>query len=403
MLGNMVARTNFKHIGLLVYGRFPTEKAYGGHVFEVAKSFSELDIKTTIFYSKTNNKKTIYEDPNIFYGINSNINFVEINNFDFTKFKYYEFLPEFLKKIFWSIGSVLWSKFHLNHFLDCDLLWSTNPNVLTPFRKKDKVLIYEKHGAAKYFQKYSIKILSKYQSCVLVGSSKTSYDELNTLNNKNAIFLPNGVDLNRYLPNTKQFSSPINIGYIGMLETYQIDKGVFDAFKILKKISESYNISITLIGDPESYRNEIDKEFANSGIKYTSKKRVPLGEVANEISKLDIGIIPYPSDHHMETYASPMKMFEYAAAGVVIVASNIKSHTDLHELNLGIKYFEKDNYQDFEDKIKELLENKNLIEKLHKLSVDNIEKLSWSNRSKKLIDFASVAQLDRAPDFGSGG
>ena len=53
----MVAQTNFKHIGLLVYGRFPTEKAYGGHVFEIAKSFTELGIKTTVFFSKTNNKK----------------------------------------------------------------------------------------------------------------------------------------------------------------------------------------------------------------------------------------------------------------------------------------------------------------------------------------------------------
>ena len=59
MLGNMVARTNFKHIGLLVYGRFPTEKAYGGHVFEIAKSFTELGIKTTVFFSKTNNKKRL--------------------------------------------------------------------------------------------------------------------------------------------------------------------------------------------------------------------------------------------------------------------------------------------------------------------------------------------------------
>ena len=68
-----------------------------------------------------------------------------------------------------------------------------------------------------------------------------------------------------------------------------------------------------------------------------------MSEVASEMKNLDIGIVPYPSDHHMETYASPMKVFEYAAAGVVIIASNIKSHLDLSELELGIKYFEKDN------------------------------------------------------------
>ena len=264
-------------------------------------------------------------------------------------------------------------------------------------------MIYEKHGAAKYFQKLSNKILSKDKNCFFVGTSKTSYNELNGLSSKNTIYLPNGVDLERYLPNSKTFSSTINIGYIGMLETYQNDKGVADSFKVLKKLAHNYDISVTLIGDPENYRQAIDKEFVDSGVKYLSKKRVPLGEVAKEISKLDIGIVPYPSEYHMETYASPMKIFEYAAAGAVIVASDIKSHKDLSELNLGIKYFEKDNFDDFENKLKELLENRNLIEELHNLSINNIAKFTWNNRSKKLINFASVAQLDRAPDFGSGG
>ena len=77
-----------------------------------------------------------------------------------------------------------------------------------------------------------------------------------------------------------------------MLETYQTDKGVADSFKVLKKLAHNYDISVTLIGDPESYRQTIDEEFVDSGVKYLSKKRVPLGEVANEISKLDIGIVP---------------------------------------------------------------------------------------------------------------
>ena len=84
--------------------------------------------------------------------------------------------------------------------------------------------------------------------------------------------MPNGVDLKRYLPNTKEFSSTINIGYIGMLETYEKDKGVLQSFKILKKLAKDYDISITLIGDPESYRKKIDKEFVDSDINYLSKK-----------------------------------------------------------------------------------------------------------------------------------
>ena len=54
--------TEIKNVGILVYGRFPTEKAYGTHIVEVAKAFLSNHKKVTIFYSKTSNKYTISED-----------------------------------------------------------------------------------------------------------------------------------------------------------------------------------------------------------------------------------------------------------------------------------------------------------------------------------------------------
>ena len=59
--------TKLSKLALIVYGRFPTERAYGAHVFEVAKSFSELNIETTILYSKTDNSLTVNQDPKSFY------------------------------------------------------------------------------------------------------------------------------------------------------------------------------------------------------------------------------------------------------------------------------------------------------------------------------------------------
>ncbi len=395
--------TKLSKLALIVYGRFPTERAYGAHVFEVAKSFSELNIETTILYSKTDNSLTVNQDPKSFYGIDTNVQFQELNNTDLTKYKIYEILPSLFKKILWSFSAIYWAKRNREEFKKFDILWSTNPNVLVPLKKLKKIIIFEKHGAAKYLQRISIKLLSVYPKTNFIATSKHSYKELVKLKNAKTLYLPNGVDTERYNNSDKKFTEILNIGYVGMLETYGVKKGVYEAFKELSNLSKKYKISLTLIGDPLHERQRIEDIFKNSDVKLISKPRIPLSEVAEEMKKLDIGIIPYPLEKHMNLYASPMKFFEYAASGVVVVASNIQSHEDLQEFNLGVEYFEKENFEDFKLKIENLLNNRTHLIDLFNRSTKNIEKLSWKNRSKAIIEFASVAQLDRASDFGSEG
>ena len=395
--------TNLNKIALIVYGRFPTERAYGAHVFEVAKSFSDLKLETSILYSKTENKLTIDQDPQAFYGIDSNIQFKQLENIDLTKYKIYEILPSFIQKIIWSFSAYIWAKKNIKHFQYYDVLWSTNPNILVPLKKIKKVLVFEKHGAAKYLQRISIKILSKYSKINFIATSKKSFEELFKLNKEKTLYLPNAVDINRYKNSSKSVNETINIGYVGMLETYGVKKGVYEAFKELLKLSKNYKISLTLIGDPSNERERIESIFKSSDVALISKPRLPLFEVAKEIKKLDIGIIPYPDVKHMNLYASPMKFFEFAASGVAIVASDIKSHKDLKQLNLGVQYFEKNNFSDFRHKIENLLKNRDQITYLSNLSERNIKNFSWEKRSKTILEFASVAQLDRASDFGSEG
>ena len=45
-----------KNIGLIVYGRFPTEKAYGSHLIDTANGFLQNGLNVHIFYSQTANK-----------------------------------------------------------------------------------------------------------------------------------------------------------------------------------------------------------------------------------------------------------------------------------------------------------------------------------------------------------
>ena len=267
-------------------------------------------------------------------------------------------------------------------------MWSTNPNLLISHISNHERIIYEKHGAGKFIQKYVVKKLSKYKNVFFVGTSKTSYYELLSLSPERTIHLTNGVNLNSY--KTKEFHEKklkLNIGYIGMLETYGEDKGVKKAFLELKNIAKDYDFKLTLIGGPKEKIDEIVEEFQDTNIELFYKYKIPKNQVPEYIKNLDIGIVPYPNEFHMTNYASPLKIFEYAAGNAAILSSDIKSNLELNDTQLGITYFKAGDYIDFREKITKLILDDDFRNSLIENSKKNINNFSLKNRIELLINF----------------
>ena len=376
-----------KNIGIIVYGRFPTEKAYGSHIIDTSIGFLDNECSVSVFYSKTSNKKTLEIDPEKYYG-NSEINFIEVKNYDFTKLFFYDLIPNFIQKIFWTLGAFFWSKKLENYLNDIDTLWSTNPNLLINHVSNHERIVYEKHGAGKFIQKYVVRKLSKYKNVFFVGTSKTSYNELLSLSPERTIYLTNGVDINSYKTIESHEKKPkLNIGYIGMLETYGEDKGVKKAFLELKNIAKDYDFKLTLIGGPKEKIDEIVEEFKDTNIELLYKYKIPKNQVPKYIKNLDIGIVPYPNEFHMTNYASPLKIFEYAAGNAAILSSDIKSNLELRDTQLGITYFSAGDYVDFNKKITKLILDDDFRNSLIENSKKNINNYSLKNRIEVLINF----------------
>ena len=89
----------------------------------------------------------------------------------------------------------------------------------------------------------------------------------------------------------------------------------------------------------------------------------------------------------MSNYASPLKIFEYAAANTVILSSDIKSNLELSETELGIMYFKAGDFDDFRDKVVQLITTSDLRNSLIEKSKNNIVNYSLNQRMKKLIEF----------------
>ena len=380
---------NQETVAMALFARFPSEMAYSHHVIQIAKGFAKNNCKVNIYYPKTYNKNTLSETPEEYYGKLSNINFVEIENVDITSFKIYEILPNLLKKIFYSLNTFIWSR-KLKNNSNENLIWSTNPNILAISKKYFGNVVYEKHGQARYIQKLSISILKKSNNVLMVGVTEFATNEL-SVNFDNTLYLPNGVDNNIFLRKETNLSiNNITVGYIGMLETYGVDKGVLNSIIEIDKISTEVRLNVEVIGGPENKLYEL-REFiktTNSDKNYIIKSIIPHEKVPDTLNNFDIGIVPYPSDTHMNRYASPMKIFEMAACGVPILASDIESHKELEKFKLGIIYFKNGNFSDFSSKLQELILDEKLRDKLSKLSLNNIDNLSWEKRMKTILTSA---------------
>lgn len=374
-----------KKVAVITFARFPSEMAYGIHLVQIAKSFVENNCDVNIYYPKTYNLKTISQQPSNYYKINSDINFKEIGNLDITSYKIYSIAPKILQKFAYSINTFVWGYKVRKNLENEDFLWSTNPNLILILKSLFKKSFYEKHGEAKYIQKFSISKLKRDKNVQMIGITKKSYEELSDSINP-PIYLPLGVDRKLFFPKNLE-TSHLTIGYVGMLETHNVDKGVLNACKEIVKLNNDFETKTIIVGGPNKKLEEIKKfvEINNKSSYFEINKFVPHEEVPEIISKFDIGIVPYPNNKHMNLYASPMKIFELASCGVPILASDIESHLELESLNLGIVYFNHQNFDDFNEKLINLIKDEKLRAELTEKSLDNIDKLSFANRAKEIL------------------
>ena len=358
----------------------PTEKAYGIHALNQSKSFEKLGYEVELIYPSTSNSKTIDKTVPEYYNENLNFKIIEKDNFDLTGLGIFKFLPDFLKKLLWLLSSYIWAK-KLRNELNDSIIWSTNPIICWTLKSSYKI-IFEKHGEGKLLQKVFINKL-KDKQFYLIGTTMTSYNELKKINN-NSIYLPNGVDLDRFYPNNLE-NAKIVVGYSGMLETYGFDKGMLNAIREILKLMDTLNFNVVVIGGPEYKINEIKEEVEKSihSNNFQFFDRLSQSALAEQVRRFDIGLVPYPNNKHTNLYASPLKIFEYIASGVIPLVSDLTAHKEI-ELN-EIVFYRNGDFGHFNDVLKSLL-NKEIVKNKKVKILNQIPKLSLDHRTEKILE-----------------
>lgn len=138
--------------------------------------------------------------------------------------------------------------------------------------------------------------------------------------------IPNGVDPGRFPPARPEAERPFTLGFVGSLKPWHGLGLLAEAFALLHR--RDPRARLIVVGDgPERERLELD--LAKRGVADATRLvgAVPPAVVPKWLARMDAGIAPYPLTSRF--YFSPLKVLEYMAAGLPVVASRIGQIAEL--------------------------------------------------------------------------
>ena len=176
--------------------------------------------------------------------------------------------------------------------------------------------------------------------------------------------IANGVDLARFASAANQnavkfqqqdntASTPV-LGFLGTLKPWHGVSGLVQAWALLRK--EGYNVNLLIVGDGPQHAT-LSEEIAQQGLSdfvhFTGS--VAPEQVPEWLARMDIATAPYPNQDRF--YFSPLKIYEYMAAGLPIIATKVGHLSSIIENGYNGILAEADNPQNMAEAIAYLLDN----------------------------------------------
>ncbi|WP_273124359.1 glycosyltransferase family 4 protein [Bacillus weihaiensis] len=177
--------------------------------------------------------------------------------------------------------------------------------------------------------------------------------------------------------------------YLGGITPIRGIEELVEAFKHVTLLKPS--LKLVFVGSFESstFEQKIKERIRDIGLEGNVQflGKVPYEKIESYLSEASIGIIPYlPVPNHL--VCLPNKLFEYMAAGVVVIASDFPHYRKVvEESNSGL-LVNPEKPQSIARAIIELHDNPNLVKEMGQSGYKAFnDKFNWKHEEKKLLAF----------------
>jgi glycosyltransferase involved in cell wall biosynthesis len=174
-------------------------------------------------------------------------------------------------------------------------------------------------------------------------------------------------------------SDPLRLIYIGSLASERHIRELCQA--IINIRTKGVDVTLDLFGDGPLKDEVIEfSKRMNSGIKYFSTVTPEL--IPQALAKSEVGVLPFPDEIQFRV-SSPIKLFEYLASGLIILATRISCHMDILDKDEAI-WAESAEVEDFEKALREAYLNR---KRFSQMSINSLRKAtgySWKKSANNL-------------------
>ena len=371
--------------------RLPTEKAHGVQILKMIKGFSGLGNQTVLIHPKRYQAEISHKtDVFNFYKMEKVFQVKSLKFIDPYIFR--PFIPKFIYRFFSFLIDFIWGIFSVNYakkYTPDFLIFRDN----TPFSLFFSYLsgipsVIEFHDMppliSKRIFKFTLKRAKNIKCFSVTKKLSSDLENYFSFDGGSIKVLHDAVDLEDYKgkPNIKSTSDMPILTYCGSLSH---EKGTD---LLIETAANLENFQIMIVGglgaDVKIY-SEKAKKMNIDNIIFIGQ--ILPSEVPNYLSSSDILLLPSSGkSKKSREYTSAMKLFEYLASGIPIVASNIPSNTEILTKNENCILFNPDNSDSLTREIKQLWQNYELREKISLNSIKLSKEFTWENRCKVIID-----------------
>jgi glycosyltransferase involved in cell wall biosynthesis len=399
------------HILYLSGSRFPTEKAYGYQIVKECESLAGLGLDVTLIFPELAPRQArnmgVPRQPDLmmYYSVKRNFRLKT------------EAIAPFLDPLYsdmssvWFLLKILTFAFRSRELVrkNCRkgraVIWTQDLFVvlaqLLGGKAQEDILAFECHDVAKKPLAFFAPVIRRLKK-IVVTTSGLKKEFLNIgFPEDRILVLPNAVAVNEFSISESQetcrrlmdlpLDRPI-IGYIGKFHTYGLEKGIPTLIRSLVYLKEKYSHPplIVCVGGPMEYAEIYYRVADDAGVPREMIQFVdfqPRLQIPRWMKACDVCTIPSPAKRFFMKSASPMKLFEYLAAGVPVVASDLPAIRDILQDGKNGLLVPPEDPRAWAAAIARILDDRNFAGDLARRGFETVKDNSWERRAARAFSF----------------